>query len=260
MARNIETRTPRRVSLPGVKVHRGNPFRFDPWHTAERRLIVGIAVGVATAAALLLVLPRDMSQRILTESGPVEHASALLYLAAFVAAGALAVRARVRVFAATAVVLLAFGLRELDFHDRFTTRAVSQLRFFASSDVPLAEKAVVTLVLLGLGAAAGYLVWIAGGAARGGYRALRQPGALAAAVGLALLPLSLLCDRVVRLLTYDWALDPDHTLPYLIWIAEEVTELASPLLFLAALLFWGRWLQRQASRRHRPARGDLTPV
>ena len=256
MARNIEIRTQRRVSLPGVKVHRGNPFRFDPWHTAER----GIAVGIAAAGALLLVLPRDMSQKILTESGPVEHASALLYLAASVAAVALAVRARVRVLAATAAVLLAFGLRELDFHDRFTSRAVSQLRFFTSSDVPLAEKAVVTLVLLGLGAAAGYLVWKAGEAFRRGFRALRQPGALAAAVGVALLPVSLLCDRLVRLLTHDWGLDADHALPYLVWIAEEVTEFASPLLFLAALLFWGVWLQRQGSRRQRPARGNLTPV
>ena len=259
MARDIETRTPRRVCLPGIEVHPG-PLGSDPWRAAERKLIIGIAIGIAAAGALLLGLPRDISEKILTESGPVEHASALLYLAASVAAIALAARARARFLAAAAVVLLAFGLREMDFHDRFTTRAVSQLRFFTSSDVPLAETIVVTFVLLGLGAAAGYLVWKAVGFFRSGYRALRQPGAFAAAVGVALLPLSLLCDRLVRLLAYDWGFEAGHTLPYLVWIAEEVTEFASPLLFLAALLFWGRWLRRRAPRQHRPARGDLTPV
>jgi len=42
------------------------------------------------------------------------------------------------------------GLRELDFHDRFTTMGIFKIRFFTSSDVPVAEKIIVIIFIFSL--------------------------------------------------------------------------------------------------------------
>ena len=49
--------------------------------------------------------------------------------------------------------VLLMGMRELDFHSRFTTMGVFKLRFFSSDTVPLSEKLIVTALLGGLGVA-----------------------------------------------------------------------------------------------------------
>lgn len=44
--------------------------------------------------------------------------------------------------------MLCLALRELDFHDRFTTMGIFKTRFYISDKVPVLEKCIVTVIVL----------------------------------------------------------------------------------------------------------------
>lgn len=96
-------------------------------------------------AGLLLggVGPKDF---LLSESGPIELASAAGYLLCAIAIWRLASGWPGRWHAV--VVMVLFALRELDFHSRFTSMNVSKIKFYLSPDVPVPEKLVGGAVVL----------------------------------------------------------------------------------------------------------------
>jgi hypothetical protein len=86
--------------------------------------------------------PKDY---LLSESGPVEMISAIGYLLCAASLLWLAGNWRGR-WAATGLMIM-FGLRELDFHSRFTSMNLSKIKFYLSPDVALPEKLIGGAVL-----------------------------------------------------------------------------------------------------------------
>jgi hypothetical protein len=81
----------------------------------------------------------------LSESGPVEMVSAIGYM--LCAASILWLAGNWRGRWAAAGLMILFGLRELDFHNRFTSMSLSKIKFYLSPDVALLEKLIGGAVL-----------------------------------------------------------------------------------------------------------------
>ncbi len=91
-------------------------------------------------------LDQDWLEPILSEGGAIESVSAFGY---FVCAGVLLVLCRTwsgRWHGA--VVLTLMGLRELDFHARFTDMNISKIKFYLSPEVPAMQKVAGLLVVV----------------------------------------------------------------------------------------------------------------
>ena len=111
-------------------------------------IIVRLVWFVILGCCLLLVLPRPWTERILAENGPIEMPTAIAY---FVAAMMLWFSSEQRRWHAEipgTVLLIAGGLRELDFQARFTTGYAFSSRFFLQASTPLVQKTAVAAVLL----------------------------------------------------------------------------------------------------------------
>jgi hypothetical protein len=114
----------------------------------ELREIWGVLVAIALLIFCLLLLPADLTKMFIKENGPVEMVTAAGFLTA---AGWLFLKRwqgeESSYFSAGALVLL-LGLRELDFHARFTTMGIFKTRYYISPEVPLAEKLVVSVIVI----------------------------------------------------------------------------------------------------------------
>lgn len=95
-------------------------------------------------------MPGDLPAEMVRENGVVENLSAgghfffclvLLYLH---------LTGLVRTGPAPGFFVLLLGLRELDFHERFTTMGMFKIKFFLSPEVPWPEKMVILLLIAGL--------------------------------------------------------------------------------------------------------------
>jgi len=107
---------------------------------------------IAAAYVLLVVgislLPGRLPYEMVREHGPIETLSAAgyfyfcLFLFHFNSIGA------VQTSFAPGLFVFLLGLRELDFHQRFTTMGVFKTKFFISPGVPVVEKIIVTILLV----------------------------------------------------------------------------------------------------------------
>lgn len=206
--------------------------------TDERQFVVRLRV-VAMVVAILTVginlLPPDLTLLMVVENGPVEMLSAVGLLAAafwlFCRAGR---NASDRPISAGILVLL-LGLRELDFHARFTTMGVFKTKYYLSPAVPAGEKAIVSFIMICIIIiAVRYLTHNFGRfviALR-----LRQPVAMAilAAIGYGLLGKGLdsLSTPLEPLITL-FSSDPKLFLR----TAEECIEFGAPICILLALYY-----------------------
>ncbi len=98
--------------------------------------------------SLTFVLDGNKRNLLFDEGGIVEVASALGY---FLCAAQILYKGKTNYFREYYyfwVLIIMFGLRELDFHKRFTTMGILKIRFFTSADVPLLEKFVGFLIIL----------------------------------------------------------------------------------------------------------------
>lgn len=119
--------------------------------TDERQYIVRLRV-VAMVVAILTVginlLPPDLTLLMVVENGPVEMLSAVgLLAAAFWLFCRVGHDASGQPISAGVLVLL-LGLRELDFHARFTTMGVFKTKYYISPAVPAGEKAIVSFIMI----------------------------------------------------------------------------------------------------------------
>lgn len=117
----------------------GNRFSFVKIAAAYILLVIGI-----------YLLPDHISQEMVRENGPVEILSAAGYFLFCIFLFYFNYTGVVKTGLAPGVFLLFLGLRELDFHVRFTTMGIFKTKFFVSSQVPFTEKIIVTLFILSL--------------------------------------------------------------------------------------------------------------
>lgn len=157
-----------------------------------------------------------------SESSPIQAFSAIGYFIGLVIAVILQRKGHISFGIGTAVILLSMGLREMDFHDRFTTMGIMKTRFYISDAVPLSEKIPATIIMLGLGfIIAVFLIKHF----RPFLTALRakNTAALLTLNGIAFTVISKLIDSQPHLL---------------FCIIEETIELAIPYFFISALLLY----------------------
>lgn len=210
---------------------------------------VGLWCGIfAVLGALILVVgtmdPRR-TQWFLSESGPVESLSAAGYFLCLLAFGVLN---REKAWPAKGwyvfVILLIFGLRELDFHSRFTTMGIFKSRFFISAEVPVLEKIIGAAVLLTLVGAIAVLVRHHFRSFVRGVRTL-APAATSLLLAIFLLFFTKGIDGLPRKLA-DLGVSSPEALEHLFTSIEEVLEMGIPILMLLAI--WAHY-----SERRRPA-------
>lgn len=196
-------------------------------------------VAIATLVALTawLVLPAGQVIDLMSETGPIEALSAWGFLLAAVAPWWLhPPRAPLRLLLALSVMLLAFGLRELDWHKVWTGTSMLRVSFYYGP-APLLQKLVS---LAALATIAGAALWLLRHTTRPAWRAWteRRPAAVALAMFLVLMAASKVVDRSLNLV-FEWSnwAAPQGLIALQLAI-EETWELALPVLALLALLRW----------------------
>lgn len=142
------------IECPGNELGLQNGFHFNNLadkgnvnmksnrlhHVTLGTVLLILAIWLATSQ-----LEHERALWLIDEGGPIETLTAVGFLL-----GALAVLfgpELARRWPAAAILLL-FGLRELDFHSRFTTMNLTKSRFYLSAEVPFTEKIIGLCVLL----------------------------------------------------------------------------------------------------------------
>jgi hypothetical protein len=198
-----------------------------------------IMLALVVLGAGFSFFPEPFLERfVIGEGGPVENAQCFLYLAGAVLAFAYASRKLWDRGLSGGFVMVLFALRELDFHTRFTEINVTKTRFFISPEVPFKHKLVVVAVIVFLFVFLVKFMMGAYGPLMLGLRE-RRGWAHSAASGVALLPVVMALDGAGRLLR-GLGLDIGSEGEAVFEVFEELAELAIPLLFLTALLQWGK--------------------
>ena len=182
---------------------------------------------------VITLLPGKVPYETVREGGPIETLSAggyfLFCLFIFYFNSISAIRTS---FAPGFFVLL-LGLRELDFHARFTTMGMFKSRFFISPEVPIMEKTIVSIFIIGLVIYAVIYfrrVW------PGFKRALvsGKPWAISVACAVGCVVLSKILDGNSKFFVIFKPLVTDTKT--LARTAEECLELLIPIFFIRALL------------------------
>lgn len=111
-------------------------------------MLAAVCAGVIVLSLLINLLPQEMAAYLVRENGLVEMLTALGYIAGagwlFLVAG----RGQINDGASAGLVVVLLGLRELDFHARFTTMGVFKTRYYISPEVPGDEKLIVSLIMI----------------------------------------------------------------------------------------------------------------
>ena len=163
---------------------------------------------------------RPFVESLIVEHGPIETATALLYLLA-------AVVFWLRAERAASLLVLAGGLRELDLHNSVTWAYV-----FSSGKVPLGELLIVT-ILAGLALVFFAFVREHWKQFLAGLRQ-HQPQEFYGAGAVCLMVFTVSLDRFQGFLRRSYGASVADVV-FAMWIVEETLELLIPLLFLAAL-------------------------
>lgn len=224
---------------------RALPFDDNPMTRASSRW-AGLAAPVGLVAALSLValaiwfeLPTARVLYLMSEEGPIEQATVWGFCCSAIALLLWRPRsADWRTILSLAVMLGAFGVREMDWHKAWTGTSVLRVSFYYGA-APLAQKLTAAAALAVVIGALGWLV--RSGLARW-LHALRadDPAALALATFLLTMIASKGVDRSLNLLT-DWVgWLPPPWLRALQLSLEETWELALPVLACMALARWRR--------------------
>lgn len=122
------------------------------------RGIVGGLIIIAVIELWVLFLPPDTYEMVIKENGLVEMSTAIGLLAAACWLFFEGFRHRLSHYFASGTLVFMLGLRELDFHVRFTTMGIFKTRFYISPEVPVTEKIIVSIIVIIMFAA---LYWYA---------------------------------------------------------------------------------------------------
>jgi hypothetical protein len=179
---------------------------------------------ILTSLLISLIAVRDevLGMFLTSEDSPVQIFSVIGYFMAIITAVFLQWKKRLSFGYGAAVIFLAMALRELDFHDRFTTMGIMKTRFYISATVPPTEKIIGAVILVAL---ACIIVLFLVKNFQPFLAALRDKNRAA------LLALNGICFTIISKI-----IDPN---PSLIACAiEETMEFAIPYFFLSAMLLY----------------------
>lgn len=191
------------------------------------RTVLSAIIAIIAVGTGLLLLPRSLSDILISEGGPIETAQFVFYIAGASISWLYAKQKIWRSGLSGGMILLTFALRELDFQKRFSDMSVMKPRFFLSPDVATSTKAIVGVVLIGILAV--FLVFIKRNL-KGLFNGLKdnKGWAFTAITGVGLLFCTVLLETLVRSMkSLGLYL---RTQPF-----EETIETAIPLLFIIAL-------------------------
>lgn len=203
-----------------------------------------VASCVLAALGTWLAFPPTDVERIMGETGPIEKLTAAAYaLCAAAIWWARGPADDLRSVVASGIVMLAFCLRELDWHKQFTGASALRLSWYAEP-AAVGAKLVVASVLLSVLTALGWLVWRHAREVWQGWRE-RWPMAVTLGAFLVTLVLAKTLDRSVGILVGDYGVDVPLVWKALRTAFEEWFELGLSVLVILALL------QHRAARSHR---------
>jgi hypothetical protein len=204
-----------------------------------------LLIVAGTTAAALALLPVPTLEGLFREGGSVENFQAFSW--ALCAALSLVYWLRKQWSGGLigAFLLVMLLVRELDFHKRFTAMSVTRTRYYLLPDVPVLTRLIAATVVLGTLAVA--IVFLRKHL-RLFWNALRsgRKWACSAAAGIGAITVAFLVDKL-----HGWeghavtflrvlGLTPVPSEKLLQIVIEESVELAAPMLFLLALIQFGR--------------------
>ncbi|WP_136796529.1 hypothetical protein [Desulfosediminicola ganghwensis] len=199
----------------------------------------------------LLYVPEDLLDLLIEENGPIEMMTAVgLFVAAVLLLWSGYMK-RQQFHFTSGIVVLCLGLRELDFHCRFTTMGIFKSRFFLSEKVPVNEKIIgsVIVLLMFFG-----LIWYTKAYYKRFMINLRNGQmasiCIALAMGIAIFSKTLdrMSDQLNALISSLLFIDPTT----FIRILEETSELAIPFFILLAIMENRHGYQNRSSSSQRP--------
>ena len=134
------------------------------------------------------------------------------------------------------ILIILFGLRELDFDKRFTTMGIFKSKFYVSSSVPMIEKFMGLLVIAVL---LYIVVSIVKNHSKGFFSKIKQLSSIhvGALITFLTIVFSKTIDGIARKLGYLNIIMDEQTAERF-EVVEEVLELGIPLLILATLLIY----------------------
>jgi len=193
--------------------------------------------GFVLSGLIILIIflqsaPWHFTEAVIKEGGPIESLSAIGY---FIAMALLILRGRKwNSFSYVTFLLFLFGLRELDFHNRFTTMSLSKITFYVSPKVPLLEKMIGVIILLLLLYILAHLVKRHLGDFMNALKQ-KEPAAIGVGLGVLFMFLTKTLDGLGRKLA-SMGITLNNNLEQATTIIEEVFELGIPLLFIIAIV------------------------
>ena len=117
-------------------------------------LVVMLALALVTLAYIISRMPYEVAYKSRTEEGFLERSTVVLYGVAFIICLIVVFVNRWRTGFYVATLLLAFSLREMDFHIRPTTtdrvEKITSTRYWRSGDVGLLEKLIILIILIAI--------------------------------------------------------------------------------------------------------------
>lgn len=204
--------------------------------------ISAVLLVVLILAVGINLMPAELAEDLVREHEPVEMLTAVSY---FVAVFWLIVTALVKserwLFSASFMVAL-LGLRELDFHSRFTSMGFMKTEYYISPKVPADEKAIVSALVLLILCVIIHFVWTRWHSFLTALKAGNSAAVnLGMAIGFGILSKTLdnNSTSIRRTITLFFG---EHRYS-LLRVVEETMELAIPLFILLAI-YHAFWVQK----------------
>lgn len=191
--------------------------------------IIPVVIPLFLIIVALNFLPMHTGLALAKENGIIEFFSAVGYFIGTVVAVFIAVRLKWQAGFSVGIIMMIFGLRELDFHARFTTMGISKIKFYLSPEVGVIEKSIVSFLVILL---LTFLYKFLKKHAKGFISGFKQgiPYIVTASAGVLCLPVSKILDG-----GFKW-LDDMGQQGYRLVFVEESIELAIPYFFIIAML------------------------
>lgn len=181
------------------------------------------------------LLDATQRQHLMSEGGPIEQASWMLWLVMAFAFALLATPGdRVSTRVALVVMMVAFAAREADLHKEITGKSVLKLSFYFQ-EFPLHQKLIAAVAVVAVLAAAGLLIKRYG---KQVWRGARSGDIVCTTVLIFLgsMVVSKVLDRSVNVLADDYGIALPAALGQLIGTTEETMEAMLPLVAAIGLL------------------------